>query len=218
MYNYKIYKDFSFANKIGSMRIYNGCQHNLNLFDFSNMRNNEYHVKKGDKCKITIPRMKDLQVRDARPIECGRVGRIDLDILSEEEYKLYDVIIISSRYYHVLKRSISNGVKYDEGFLDRLYLPVVVRDEENDIVGFKDVKKCFPAKSPYDYLDKILNEESPSLMSCYVSLMKFENGDFDDGYDYDGVLDEVLTIDEAAVLLKLVADGLNVNIHKAVKA
>lgn len=172
-------------NKLLFERVYNACNHELNLY----MNNTKYAMTRKEKFFLTEEGTKpDYIIRQMRPL-CIRntsdkkenslllapeVFETQIDIAPN--YNRYDVIVVSYRYATFCYKQFPAYVDY----IDRLFVPVKLYDknpekEKASVVGCVGFQKyCYP-KTPEQYVIDINNGYKPSKAAVQVCCELYNN-------------------------------------------
>ena len=94
-----------------------------------------------------------------------------------DNFNNYDIIIVSKKYhYKLLQLTPTSEVEKD--FFDRIYVGVPVYKIEDNFkqqIGISAFKKGFPPRTPYEYMNLINNNYSPSKAAIRDCIAKYNN-------------------------------------------
>ncbi len=163
--------------------IYNGTNHDITIYNLDNMNFSSSRFQKG--YTLTNPNLNpvlylekknplNVQYMTVQPLTLGGLSftfpEVIMNLTMLPDYRSYDAIIVSSKYYEAALR-----LNYPVEYIDRLYLlSDKVYGQDSNLIGNIGLKKvhCY---TPRDYLNAIARGESLSAYSVEISLMYFKN-------------------------------------------
>ncbi len=163
--------------------IYNGTNHDITIYNLDNMNFSSSRFQKG--YTLTNPNLNpvlylekknplNVQYMTVQPLTLGGLSftfpEVILNLTMLPDYRSYDVIIVSSKYYEAALR-----LNYPVEYIDRLYLlSDKVYGQNSSLIGNIGLKKahCY---TPREHLNAIRRGEWLSAYSIEISLMYFKN-------------------------------------------
>lgn len=144
---------------INYYNVYNGTNHELYMYDEQDVYttrkdadNNVYYRNPNAGCRYYYKQQTPLKAKEDSYCEQALYCRQTLDFLPY--YYEYDTIVVSSRYARV---ALAQYWQINPQYLDRLYTPIKVYDNENDktVIGTRGLYKVVVPQNVMTYYDMI---------------------------------------------------------------